>query len=316
MIVPEPFFEPRGTPFSVRARLRVLSQLGHEVDLITYPIGEDVTLPGVSIYRTPSIPFIRTISIGPSAVKLFLDFFLCGKAFMFLTRNQYDLVHSHEEAGFFGVLLSKWFRKRHLYDMHSSLPQQLENFQYTRIPFLLSVFKWLERLVINKSDAIITICPALQEYVNNINSHVPQMMIENVPSEEDEVSPSERDKEAFKHLYSLDDRKMVLYAGTFEPYQGIDLLIDSARYLIHQMKKNNVVFLLIGGKPHQVKYYKKRVEELKMENFFRFTGTLPPEEIPVAVQVSSLLVSPRTRGTNTPLKIYSSEYRQRCRDIF
>ncbi len=42
MIAPEPFFEPRGTPFSEFHRIRALTALGHQVDLVTYPFGEDV----------------------------------------------------------------------------------------------------------------------------------------------------------------------------------------------------------------------------------------------------------------------------------
>ena len=43
MIAPEPFFEPRGTPFSEFHRIRALTELGHQVDLVTYPFGEDVS---------------------------------------------------------------------------------------------------------------------------------------------------------------------------------------------------------------------------------------------------------------------------------
>ncbi len=42
MIAPEPFFEPRGTPFSEFHRIRALTELGHQVDLVTYPFGHDV----------------------------------------------------------------------------------------------------------------------------------------------------------------------------------------------------------------------------------------------------------------------------------
>ena len=38
MIAPEPFFEPRGTPFSEYHRIRALIELGHTVDLVTYPV--------------------------------------------------------------------------------------------------------------------------------------------------------------------------------------------------------------------------------------------------------------------------------------
>ena len=45
MIAPEPFFEPRGTPFSEFHRIRAMTDLGHQVDLVTYPFGRDVSMP-------------------------------------------------------------------------------------------------------------------------------------------------------------------------------------------------------------------------------------------------------------------------------
>ncbi len=52
MIAPEPFFEPRGTPFSEFHRIRALTDLGHEVDLVTYPFGQDVVMPGLRVFRS------------------------------------------------------------------------------------------------------------------------------------------------------------------------------------------------------------------------------------------------------------------------
>ena len=66
MLAPQPFFEPRGTPFSVLGRLKALSALGHEVDLLTYHVGQDVDVPGAVIHRTPKIWFIKSVKIGPS----------------------------------------------------------------------------------------------------------------------------------------------------------------------------------------------------------------------------------------------------------
>ncbi len=39
MVAPQPFFQARGTPFSILHRIRALVEAGHFVDLITYPIG-------------------------------------------------------------------------------------------------------------------------------------------------------------------------------------------------------------------------------------------------------------------------------------
>src|ERR1700688_1257520 len=76
MIAPEPFFEPRGTPFSEFHRIRALTDLGHQVDLVTYPFGNDVTMAGLRVYRCWRPPFVHGVKIGPSAAKVVLDGFL------------------------------------------------------------------------------------------------------------------------------------------------------------------------------------------------------------------------------------------------
>jgi len=304
MIAPEPFFEPRGTPFSVLGRLKALSLLGHEVDLLTYPIGQDVGIPGVRIIRTTPIRFVRRVPIGPSWTKLFLDIFLLAKAVRLLLNSRYDLLHTHEEACVFGMVLANLFGTRHLYDMHSSLPQQLENCQFTRFRPLIALFGWMEHQVIRSSDAVISICPALDEHLKQLNGHGRHVMIENVASVRDSRAVTTEELQGFMTAHSfLVNKKIVLYTGTFEPYQGIDLLIASAEQVLRF--HTDVLFLLVGGNPDQVQYYKERVSQLGLSKYFHFTGSRPPEEIPIFVKVSQVLVSPRTTGTNTPLKIYS-----------
>ncbi len=141
MIAPEPFFTPRGTPFSIRSRIQALVALGHSVDLVTYHTGDDVDLPRLRIYRTPSIPWVRGIAIGPSLTKVFLDFLLFSVAFVRLTTGKYDVIHTHEEAGLMGTILAPLAHAQHLYDMHSSLPQQLANFKTYNYPAIIKIFE-------------------------------------------------------------------------------------------------------------------------------------------------------------------------------
>jgi glycosyltransferase involved in cell wall biosynthesis len=179
MIAPEPFFTPRGTPFSIRSRIQALVALGHSVDLVTYHAGDDIFLPGLHIYRTPWIPWVRRIAIGPSLTKIFLDLLLFGLAFIRLTTARYDVIHTHEEAGLMGTVLARWAKVQHLYDMHSSLPQQLANFEAYNYGPIVRVFESLERFVICRADAVITICPELLERVNRIDRGRPCFLIEN-----------------------------------------------------------------------------------------------------------------------------------------
>ncbi len=303
MVAPQPFFEPRGTPFSVLGRLKALSSLGHEVDLVTYHIGEDVAIPGVAIHRISSVPFIKKISIGPSLKKLFLDGFIFVKTATMLMRKRYDLLHSHEEASFFCIFFAKVFRVPHLYDMHSSLPQQLENFHYTKFSPIIWLFGFLEQLTINSSQAVITICPALEKQVMKGNPHAPHLMIENVTIECSPDDVPEADVKIFKTAFGLHERIIILYTGTFEAYQGIPLLIGSARDVVAKIP--NVVFVLMGGTPPQVEMIQSQIREVGLLPYFCLTGSRPSMEIPCAIRAAHLLVSPRVKGTNTPLKIYA-----------
>lgn len=315
MIAPQPFFEDRGTPISVFGRLRALSDLGYAVDLITYPVGKDLEIPGVNIYRTIGVPFISKVPIGPSWRKVLLDIILLIKAFRMLWKKKYHLLHAHEEAGFFSIILKRIFRVPYIYDMHSSLPQQLNNFPKFRHPLMVRMFRLLEIKVLKSSNAIITICPALRDYVKKIDATLPQVMIENVPVEKDQSNAKTAEGFGNKVFDPIDlfdqfdiftkwqGKKIILYTGNFESYQGIDLLIKSAQIVISQHR--DVVFLFVGGEPQHIKPWQEFVNKNGMAANFYFTGKRPYEEISFFIKYCDILISPRTQGTNTPLKIYS-----------
>ena len=312
MIAPQPFFQPRGTPFSVLHRLKALSKLGYKIDLVTYHLGQNVEIENVNIHRAQKIAWIKEIAIGPSKTKLILDAYVYRRAVELLHRQRYDLIHTHEEAGFFGIRLSKKFGTLHLYDMHSSLPQQLSNFKYSSAKILLRVFEKLEAATINSAQAVITICPELFNYVKARFPEKYNKLIENVADNAIVFGEAKNGKMSAAELaqrYGLaangkNGTTTVLYAGTFEPYQGLDLLIESSQPVISK-HQHNVRFLVVGGKPEQVAQYKQKTDKLGVSEKFIFTGQRPPEEIPEFMKLADMLVSPRIAGNNTPLKIYS-----------
>ncbi len=302
MIAPQPFFQPRGTPFSVLHRLKALSRLGHKIDLLTYHIGEDVAIEGVSIHRIARVPFINNIAIGPSKSKIVLDLVMLMKTITLLRRNQYHLIHSHEEAGFWAAYFAGKHGILHLYDMHSSLPQQLANFQFSKSGFLNRLFERLEAYTINSAEAVITICPELYEYVKGVFPEKHNCLIENV-ADNSLVFKKEVDVESIQKTVKTNGEIAVLYAGTFEPYQGLDMLIEASVSVVK--KEPRVRFVLVGGKPEQIAHYRDKAEHLQVGGHFVFTGSVAPEEVPAYIEASDLLVSPRLQGNNTPLKIYS-----------
>jgi len=302
-IAPQPFFQPRGTPFSELYRARALTELGHEVDMVTYPMGEDITLPGLRILRAPRIPGIRRVRIGPSLAKVPLDALVFLSSLKRLLTNRYDFLDCHEEAGLMGVLLGRLFSVPVLYDMHSSLPEQLSNFQYSRSRLLRALFDWAERVTVKGSDAVIVICPYLKDVVSRIDRQKPCFVIENSPLAESGEEITNDEALRIRRELGLEETFVIHYSGTFESYQGLPLLYDAFRIVAEKLPSARL--LMVGGTSTQVEEAKREVARYGLGERVVFTGQRPPGEMPRFLATSDVLVSPRSSGTNTPLKIYS-----------
>ena len=302
MLAPEPFFEPRGTPFSEYHRIKALVELGHSVDLVTYPIGQDVALPNLRIFRGPRPPGVRRVPIGPSAVKVVLDTLMLVTVARRALAGGYDAVHSHEEMGLVGVWVARWLGVPHLYDMHSSLPQQLGNFKFSGSRLLRRVFDGVERQMVSGSDVVITICQELQDTVTGMGHGGRAILIENVMGGDVEDPPTLTGEEIRRRWQLPADAPLVLYTGTFEAYQGLDMLLEAAARL--QATHPAARVLVVGGSEAQVAAARVRAVELGATTVV-FAGQQPAREIPAFVAAATVLASPRIRGTNTPLKIYS-----------
>jgi glycosyltransferase involved in cell wall biosynthesis len=301
MIAPEPFFEPRGTPFSEYHRIRAMLELGHTVDLVTYPFGKDVSMPGLRLFRCLRPPGVHDVRIGPSLAKIPLDAAIALTTIRRAVSERYDAVHSHEEGSFIGIVIAAVLGIPHLYDMHSSLPQQLDNFAFSKSRLLKGAFSWMERLVIRRSKVVIVICPQLEETVRGIDRDVPTVLIENAPGSGD--TPREGSGARVRSALGLAaETPIVLYTGTFEAYQGLDLLFAAARVVA--AARPDVRFVLAGGRPEQIAQAKEQARAEGVAGSVVFAGQRPAEEIPEYLDAADVLVSPRSHGTNTPLKIY------------
>jgi glycosyltransferase involved in cell wall biosynthesis len=302
MIAPEPFFEPRGTPFSEFHRIRALTALGHQVDLVTYPFGQSVSMPGLRVFRSLRPPLVDHVKIGPSLAKIPLDALLALSALRRAVSGRYDAIHSHEEGGLIGALLAIALRLPHLYDMHSSLPQQLSNFAFSRSRIIKRVFLTVERFMIRRSRVVIVICPSLEETVKAIEPGAQTVLIENAPGSAEDAA-TQADAAKVRASLTLDQSTpLVLYTGTFEAYQGLDLLFASMA--IVQRARPDARLVLAGGRPDQVAKAREQVRAAGIDGVTLLAGERPASEIPAYLLAADVLVSPRSRGTNTPLKIY------------
>lgn len=160
VLAPQPFYSERGTPIAVRLIVESLTQRGHCVDMLTYAEGKNIQARHLTIHRIYQPKFTYGIGPGFSWKKVFCDFFMTVSAFKMIRSQKYDYVHAVEESVFIALCLKLVFRTPYVYDMDSSIPQQLcEKYQWLK-PFL-PIACFFERLAVKNAIMTLPVCESL-----------------------------------------------------------------------------------------------------------------------------------------------------------
>lgn len=297
-LAPQPFFEVRGTPLAVRAFVSALLRLGHEVELLSFPQGQDVALPGLVHRRSLWLPVGR-VKAGPSLAKLLLDVPFLAQAAWRMLVGRFDVVHAVEEAAHLAAPLARLLGLPLVADVDSSIPDQLRYSGFATRGPLLWAAEALEGHALGHAAAVVTVCTSLTDAVRARAPRATVFQIEDPPlvdAPEPAPASAGRTVDALRAALGLDARPVVLYTGNFESYQGIELLVSAAASV------PEVQFLFVGGEAHEIAALRARVDA---DACCVFAGKRPPSELGALLRACDLVASPRCRGTNTPFKIYT-----------
>ncbi|MFL5495898.1 MAG: glycosyltransferase family 4 protein [Gemmatimonadales bacterium] len=298
-VAPQPFYEDRGTPIAIRQVLQALGQLGYAVDLLTYPVGIDVAIPGLRIFRGANPFGFRSVPVGLSVRKLLLDISLAAALRAHLRSQSYTCVHAVEEMAFPASLLGRRYGVPVLYDMQSSLPEQLSR----RVPFRWAPVRWmlerLERWLIDRSDLIVS-SAGLAAKIQRAAPGAP-VREWHFPSAPIEVEAP--DVGALRVRLGLSaEEPVILYSGTFEAYQGLPELIAAIPMVRAQVP--SATFVLVGADRANGLATQEGTEALLRSGALRIVERQPRSEMAAYLTMADVLVSPRAYGGNLPLKIF------------
>ena len=298
LLAPQPFYQERGTPIAVRMLAQTLCQAGHSVDLLTYHLGDDVSEPGLQILRIPSLRFIKRIPIGFSFAKLVCDCFLFASLVRYLLRERYDVIHAGEESVYFALITRFLHRARVVYDMDSSMPDQLLE-KWKGLRLLSYPLYAMERLAIKRSDVVAPVCQQLADRVCEFKSKDKVVLLEDCA-----LSLEDNSAEPVDQIRSLLDTKgiLVLYVGNLEHYQGVDLLLAGFAEVDTRL---DIHLVLIGGGASDLELYQDQAHSLGISKHVHLLGPRPVSQLGEYLVQADILVSPRLKGINTPMKIFS-----------
>jgi len=297
LLAPHPFFSERGTPIAVRLAVEALCAMGHQVDLLTYHEGQDIEITGMRLVRISAPPGIRNIPIGFSVKKLVCDLWMAIAAYRLIFRNHYDVVHSVEESVFIALVARPFGKFRVVYDMDSLMADQIAE-KWPKAGPIIPMLRWIERQAMSRADLVLPVCEAIAARARAATDPRLVHLLPDVAFPPPDNLANAEDLRTHCKLPG----PLALYVGNLEGYQGVGLAME-ALAAVPEAKRCNLI--VIGGTPTMIDEHKKMAAAFGLHDNVIFLGQRPIALLGSYLRQADILCSPRLKGVNTPMKIYS-----------
>lgn len=268
-----------------------LKDAGYEISIIC-PIGKGYeqryeVLDGIHIYRHP-LPLEAEGAVGyfvEYSSALFWELVLaCRVAF----KRGFDIIHACNppDTIFLVGAVFKLFGKKFIFDHHDINPELYEA-KFKRRDFFYRLLVLFERLTFKTANVSIA-----------TNNSYKQIAIERggMPPERVFVVRSGPNLDRLKllppvHAWKNGRTYMVGYVGVMGKQEGIDFLLQAARYIVVDLKRTDVQFCLVGGGT-SLDEMKKYAAELDIADYVTFTGRAPDQVLLEVLNTADVCVNP------------------------
>jgi glycosyltransferase involved in cell wall biosynthesis len=305
MIAPTSFFSDYGCSVRILEEARILQGLGHEVTVCTYRNGQDV--PGLTIRRTPSIPFREHYEVGSSPHKIGFDLLLFWSVLFAAIRQRPDVIHAHmHEGALIAMLVGKLLRIPFVFDFQGSLTSEMLDHKFLQEDSIFyRPLRRLETTIDRRSPFILTSSHNARtlllerfgcrpERVCTVPDCVDGRAF--YPASEGEASALAERK---AQLSIPSGRQVVVYLGLLADYQGTDALLAAAARLL--ARRDDVHFLVMGFP--NVDHYRHQAQQLGLGDHITFTGRVPYRQARDFLAVGDIAVAPKLSATEGSGKI-------------
>jgi glycosyltransferase involved in cell wall biosynthesis len=149
----------------------------------------------------------------------------------------------------------------------------------------------IEKSAAKRTDFFISVADAMTTQAIAAGIGRPEQFVTaySAIEEDDFLEPiSEEHKRDFRRKYEIDQDSIVLITiARLFMLKGHEYIIESAKQLSKRFEK--CVWLFVGD-GNLAEHFKQQVRQLGLAEKIKFTGLLPPSQIPLAIQSSDILV--------------------------
>jgi len=273
---------------------KLLAERGHDVTLVTGP----ATGPEGELFeQTKGQKYkVETVNKMIRAICPLYDSISYKQIKKLLREIRPDIVHTHSaKAGILGRFAAYSLRHQSQ-DYRLKTPAIVHtihgwSFHPYQSNLLNKFYIAIEKAAAKRTDFFISVADAMTEKALEAGIGNPEQFVTAYSAiEEDEfLGPvSEQRKKEFRQKYRISEDAVVLItiARLFE-LKGHDYIIESAKELSERFE--NAVWLFVGD-GNLSQHYKEQVKQLGLAEKVKFTGLLPPSQIPLAIASSDILV--------------------------
>src|SRR6185437_4124790 len=297
VVTPQPFYQDRGTPIALGHTCRALGQLGYDVDLLAFPIGQDTLIPATEIHRCANPFGIRAVPIGFSAGKVLLDLTLAQSFWRLLKTRDYGAVHAVEEAAYLAALVCPRLGKPYVYDMASAIPVELRRHRLLGTALAQRALGAFERLALRRAAQIVC-SSGLADYVRAV---VPGVAFSEwrfpplIDSADEAAVQQLRDR-----LEIPADAQVVAYTGSFAAYQRLDLLFEA---FTEALAADPRLMLVCVGATAEARRAALAQFAPHVRDRVRILAPESRDRMPEYLAMADCLISLRPSSDNLPLKV-------------
>lgn len=268
---------------------KLLAERGHDVTLITGPaIGPEGQLFDQARGQKYRVTKINELIRPISPLR---DFISYKKIKRHLKKLNPDIVHTHSaKAGILGRFAAYSLKKGQsppmvVHTIHGLVFHKYQNHVLNKF------YTAIEKAAGKKTDFFISVADAMtsQALAVGIGEQEKFVTAYSAIYQEDFLKPiSETDKRAFRQKYDINTDSVVLITiARLFMLKGHKYIIESAKKLSKEFP--NTVWLFVGDGILRNKF-EKQIRKSSLADKFKFTGLLAPEQIPLAIQSSDILI--------------------------
>jgi len=268
---------------------RLLAERGHDVTLITGPaLGPE----GELFDQTKGQKY--KVIVLDKLIRAICPVYDCISYHQIkrhLKNIQPDIVHTHSaKAGILGRFAAHKLKTKNskLKTIHTIHGLAFHPYQSS---LLNKFYIAIEKSAAKRTDFFISVADAMtaQALAAGIGRSEQFVTAYSAVDEEQFLTPvGEQKIKDFRSKYTIaDDAIVIITIARLFHLKGHDYIIESAKELAGRYK--NVIWLFVGD-GILADSYKRQIAELGLAERFRFTGLMPPEAIPLAIQSSDILV--------------------------